>query len=105
MTTSNGNIVGVTEPLWGEASGHRWISNTKASDAELWCILWSEPEKNSWANKRDAGHLRRHRAHYVAARHQAITWANTAPDLCLDGVLLAPNVLSVAVFNTSRLRL
>ena len=24
--------------------GHRWISRTKASDAELWCFLWSVPE-------------------------------------------------------------
>ena len=24
--------------------GHRWIPHTKASDAELWCFLWSAPE-------------------------------------------------------------
>ena len=25
-------------------SGHRWIPRTKASDAELWCFLWSASE-------------------------------------------------------------
>ena len=33
----------VTGPLWGESSGHRRIPLTKASDAELWCFLWSAP--------------------------------------------------------------
>ena len=32
-------------PLWGESTGHRWIPLTKASDAELWCFLWSAPEQ------------------------------------------------------------
>ena len=40
MTSSNGNIFCVTGPLRGESTGHRWISLTKASDAELWCFLW-----------------------------------------------------------------
>ena len=29
---------------WG-FTGHRWISLTKASGAELWCFLWSAPEQ------------------------------------------------------------
>ena len=37
---------------------------TKASDAELWCFLWSAPWINGWVNTREAGDLRRHRAHY-----------------------------------------
>ena len=44
MTSSNGDIFRVTGPLWGEFTGHRWIPLTKASDAELWCSLWSAPE-------------------------------------------------------------
>ena len=44
MTLSNGNIFGVTGALYGELTGHRWIPLTKASDAELWCFLWSAPE-------------------------------------------------------------
>ena len=39
MMSSNGNIFRVTGPLCGEFTGHRWISLTKASDAELWCSL------------------------------------------------------------------
>ena len=44
MTSSNGNIFRVTGHLCGEFTGHRWIPRTKASDAELWCFLWSTPE-------------------------------------------------------------
>ena len=33
MMTSNGNIFRVTGPLCGEFTGHRWIPDTKASDA------------------------------------------------------------------------
>ena len=29
----------------GKFTGHRWIPLTKASDAELWCFLWFEPEQ------------------------------------------------------------
>ena len=45
MTPSNGNISCVTGPLPGESTGYRWIPLTKASEAELWCFLWSAPEK------------------------------------------------------------
>ena len=45
MTSSNGNIFRVTGPLCEEFTGHRWIPLTKASDAELWCFLWSAPEQ------------------------------------------------------------
>ena len=44
ITSSIGNIFRVTGPLCGEFTGHRWIPLTKASDAELWCFLWSAPE-------------------------------------------------------------
>ena len=44
MTSSYGNIFRVTGPLCGEFIGLRWIPRTKASDAELWCFLWSAPE-------------------------------------------------------------
>ena len=41
MTSSKGNIRRVTDPLWGESTGQRRIPLTNASDAELWCFLWS----------------------------------------------------------------
>ena len=52
----------VVGPLWGESTGHQWIPLTKANDMELWYFLWSIT--NGWASNRDAGDLRRHRAHY-----------------------------------------
>ena len=60
MTSSNGNIFCVTGPLGGEFTGPRWIPRTKASDADLWCFLWSF----DWINNGEAGDLRRYRAHY-----------------------------------------
>ena len=41
MTSSNGNISYSTGSLWGESTGHRWISLTKASDAEFWNFIWA----------------------------------------------------------------
>ena len=76
MTSSNGNILRITG---SEFTGHRWIPRTKASDAEL-CFLcvWI----NGWVNNREAGDLKRHRAHYdisvmnwlVPIRQQTIIW-------------------------------
>ena len=42
--SSNWNIFRVTCHLWGEFTGHWWITPTKASDTELWYFLWSAPE-------------------------------------------------------------
>ena len=64
MTSSNGNIFRVTGRLCREIIGHRWIPLTKAGDAELWCFLWCVPRINGWVNNREAGDLRRYRAHY-----------------------------------------
>ena len=43
MTSSNGKNFRFTGHLCEEFTGHRWIPRTKASDAELWCFLWSAP--------------------------------------------------------------
>ena len=42
MTSSNRNIFRVTGPLWGEPTV---TPLTRASDAGLWCFLWSAPEQ------------------------------------------------------------
>ena len=42
----------------------RWIPHTKASDAELWCFSLINVWINGWVNNREAGDLRRYRAHY-----------------------------------------
>ena len=44
MTSLNGSIFRVTGLFCGEFTGHRRIPCTKASDAELWCFIWSAPE-------------------------------------------------------------
>ena len=63
MTSSNGDIFRVTGHFCGEFTGPLWIPHTKASGAELWCFLWPAPEYG-WVNNREAGDLRRYRAHY-----------------------------------------
>ena len=64
MTLSIGNIFRATGHLCGEFTGHWWIPRTKASDAELWCFILVSARINGWVNNREAGDLRRHRAHY-----------------------------------------
>ena len=61
MASSIGNILRITGPLCREFTGH---SLTKASGAGLWCFLWSACWTNGWVNNRNAGDLRRYRAHY-----------------------------------------
>ena len=64
MTSSNGNIFRVTGRLCGEITGQRWIPRSKASNAGLWCFLWSAPWINGWVNNHETGDLRRQRTHY-----------------------------------------
>ena len=44
MTSSDGNIFGLSGLLCGVFTGHQRIPLTKASEVELWCFLWSAPE-------------------------------------------------------------
>ena len=63
MASSNGNIFHITDPLWGESTGHQWILLTRASDAELIFSLicaWTNGSANNW----DASDLKCHRANY-----------------------------------------
>ena len=76
----SGNIFRITGPLCGEFTGHRWIPLTKASDAELWCFLWSAPWINDGVNNREAGELRRNRT-----RHDVIVMQrNELPFIALE---------------------
>ena len=77
MTSSNGNIFRITGPLCGEFTGHWWIPFTKASDEELWCFSLICAWINGWVNNREAGNLRRHRAHYHVI--VMITWLDFIP--------------------------
>ena len=92
MTSSNENIFCVTGLLCGEFTGHRWIPCTKASDAELWCFLWSAPKltveqtletlvfgtpsSSLWRHCNDQIQL----SQYITYNHNMITW----PKKCCD---------------------
>ena len=65
MTSSSGNILHVTGPLWGEST---WRSPVDSPHKGQWrgtlafsliCAC-----TNGWANNRDVDDFRRHRAHY-----------------------------------------
>ena len=63
MTSSNGNIFCVTGHLCGEFTGPRWILHKGQWRGSLMFSLkcvWI----NDWVNNREAGDLRRYRAHY-----------------------------------------
>ena len=83
MTSSNGNIFRITWLLaicGGEFTGHRWILRTKASDADLWCFLWSAPKKRlskqsrGWWFETSSRSLWRHCNVIMKARSLCIYW-------------------------------
>ena len=74
MTSSNGNIFRVSCHMCGEFTGPRWISRTKASDAELWCFFFICARINDWVNNGEAGDLRRIFAHYDVIVMLVIDW-------------------------------
>ena len=80
---------------------HRSIPLTKASDAELWCFLWSATWIKGWVTHREADALRRHRAHYdviVMVILQMKCTANTARIF-----IIYPHVISISTNSTARL--
>ena len=65
MTSWNENIFYVTGLLWGESIDDRWVPLSKAMQwrgAFMFSLICSWT--NGWANNRDTGDLRRHRANY-----------------------------------------
>ena len=101
MTSSNGNIFGVSGPLCGEFTGDRWIPHTKASDAGLWCFLyllmicaWI----NGWVNNCAAGDFRPYCTHYdftVMFVFSCLSWVNIWASIHLeDAVLLVRHHLN-----------
>ena len=89
MTSSSGNIFGVTGPLWGEPTGDRWIAPHKGqwSGALKFSLIFAWT--NGRANNQDAADLRRHRVHFdVTVMYKY---------LCLNG---APVWMSVWMINS-----
>ena len=65
-------------PLWGEFTRQRWIPRTKWRGALVFSLIcaWI----NGWANNREAGDLRRHRAHYdVIVMDYSEVWTKLPP--------------------------
>ena len=98
MTSSNGNIFRVTGPLCGEFTSHRWIPLTKASDAGF---RWSAPWTSGWVNNREAGDLRRHRAHYdvIVMIRWLCTWSGTPKHSWITSILRI-SYLRIFVYRT-----
>ena len=63
MTSSNGNIFRVTGPLCGEFTSPGEFP-TQRSVTRSFDVLFDLCLNNGWVNNRQAGDLRRHRAHY-----------------------------------------
>ena len=102
MTLSNGNIFRVTGPLCKEFRSPA-NSLTEASDAELWCFLWFAPWINGWVNNREAGDLRRHRAHYdviVMGMHTGGVWL-TPSDIQITSMISLVNSISTSTQDIS----
>ena len=65
ITSSNGNIKArVTGLCAGNSPGTGEFPTQMASNAELWCCFFIWVWINGWVNNREAGDLRRYRAHY-----------------------------------------
>ena len=64
MSSSNGIVFRVTGYLCGEFTGHRWIPRTNGQWRGSLMFSLIGTWINSWVNNREAGDLRRHRAHY-----------------------------------------
>ena len=79
MTSSNGDIFRVTGPLCREFTGHWWILRKKASDTELWCFC-------AWIDSREAGDLRRRRAHYVVIVMMTVFFRHVSLNISLHRV-------------------
>ena len=66
MTSSKGNIFCVNGHLYGEFTGHRWSPRKRPvrRSFRVFCCFFICAWINGWVNNREAGDLRRHRAHY-----------------------------------------
>ena len=63
-TSSNGTIFRVTGHLWGKSTSHWCISPFKDQWHGAFRVYFICAWTSAWANNRDAGDLRRHRAHF-----------------------------------------
>ena len=63
MTSSNGNIFRVTDPLCGEFTDlDEFLAQRPVTQS--FDVFFDQRLNNNWVNNREAGGLRRHRGHY-----------------------------------------
>ena len=63
-TSSNEVVFRVTDHLWGEFTRHRWFPRTNGQWSGSLMFPLIGTWINGWLSNREAGDLRRHRAHY-----------------------------------------
>ena len=63
MMSSNGNIVSVTDPFWGNSPDNGEFPSQRPVTRSFVGLLLNK-RLSSWVNNREAGDLRRHYAHY-----------------------------------------
>ena len=99
MTSSNGNIFRVTGPLWGESTGPLKIPVTRT------VVVFYDQRMNSWADNRDAGDLRHHRAHYDVIVMRMVFCIQSSRYPTWSPVAHACANFHANLFNTIRTRL
>ena len=62
--STGSNLWNASDYWYWEFTGHRWITLTKAGDAEYWYLFWSEHEQTVNQTIRTLGFFRRHCDHY-----------------------------------------
>ena len=83
----------VTGHLCREFTGQRWIPHTKVIDVELWFFficVWI----NDWVNNREAGDVRRYRAHYDVI----VIWAMFTPEELWFGPITNTNCAVIYIY-------
>ena len=110
MTSSNGNIFRVTGHLCGEFTGPRWIPRHKGQwrGALMFSLIWVWI--NDWVNNREAGDLRRYRAHYDVIVMSMCRWCVMMyvfrnPSAIPGFLVIPPRCLVAIVSSGFRLRL
>ena len=86
MTSSNGNIFRVTVPLCGEFTGPGEFPTQRPVTRSFDVFFDLRLNENDWVNNREAGDLRRHRAHYDVSVMLPMTFCGI--DI-IYGILLA----------------
>ena len=87
MTSSNGNLFRLTGPLWGKppvTGGFPHKGQYRGALVFSLFCAWT----NSWANNREAGDLRRHRAHHDVTVISKVIFSSVSNIQCFGGGIM-----------------